>query len=127
MRYVGWLAVATLMASCLWGGDRLWVNDAGAILREEAGPAHCEWQDVRFLRIPDGAVTHQYVGDPLGVMRAGEIDEPYNGDAGLPADATASGYRSGDLELWFVPDGRAVFVVGQDRVELWPRSGAGCI
>jgi hypothetical protein len=106
--------------------DRVWANEAGAILREQGGPAHCGWEEVRFLRIPEGAVSHQYIGDPLGIMPPAALDEPYDGDATLPADATASGYRNGDLELWFVPDGRAVFVVGSDRVELWPRSGVGC-
>ena len=107
--------------------DRVWANDAGAILREQAGPAHCGWQDARFLFINEGAQGRQYVGDPVGVMPAGTLEEPYDGDATLPEDATASGYRNGDLELWFVPDGRAVFVVGSDRVELWPRSDAGCM
>jgi hypothetical protein len=125
MRFVGWLAVATLLAACS-GGDRVWVNGAGAILHEVAGPVHCDWQEVRFLRIPEGAVSHQYIGDPLGIMPPAALDEPYDGDATLPADATASGYRNGDLELWFVPDERAVFVVGSDRVERWPRSGVGC-
>lgn len=107
--------------------DRVWANEAGAILREQAGPAHCDWQDARFLFITEGAQSRQYIGDPLGVMPAGTLEEPYDGDATLPADATASGYRNGDLELWFVPDGRAVFVVGSDRVELWPSSDVGCM
>jgi hypothetical protein len=55
-------------------------------------------------------------------MPPGTLLEAYNGDATLPAGATASGYQSGDLELWFVPDSRAVYVVGPGRVELWPRS-----
>ena len=107
--------------------DRVWANEAGAILREQAGPAHCGWQEVRFLFIAEGAQSRQYIGDPLGIMPAGTLDQPYDGDAALPDDATASGYRNGDLELWFVPDERAVFVVGSDRVELWPRSDVGCM
>ncbi len=103
-------------------GDRVWANDAGLILRDQPGPAHCGWQQARFLHIGEGADSRQYIGDPVGIMPSRTLLEPYDGDAPLAADATASGYRNGALELWFVPDGRAVFVVGTDRVELWPRS-----
>ena len=103
-------------------GDRVWANDAGLILRDMPGAAHCGWQQARLLHIGERDEMRQYIGDPLGIMPAGLLLESYDGDATLPAKATASGYRNGDLELWFVPDGRAVFVVGPDRVELWPRS-----
>ncbi|MEX0709641.1 MAG: hypothetical protein WD116_00375 [Chloroflexota bacterium] len=103
-------------------GDRVWTDDAGLILRDFPGAEHCGWQQARLLHIADRPEVRQYIGDPLGIMPRGTLHEPYNGDAALPDDATASGYRSGDLELWFVPDGRAVYVVGPDRVELWPRS-----
>ena len=103
-------------------GDRVWANDAGLILRDQPGPGHCGWQQARFLHIGEGVDSRQYIGDPVGVMPSTTLLEPYDGDAQLPVDATASGYRNGDLELWFVPDGRAIFVVGTDRVELWPRS-----
>jgi hypothetical protein len=103
-------------------GDRVWTNNAGLILRDMPGAEHCGWRQARLLHIGEGSEMRQYIGDPLGIMPAGSLLEPYDGDAQLPAGATGSGYRSDDLELWFVPDGRAVFVVGPDRVELWPRS-----
>jgi len=103
-------------------GDRVWANDAGLILRDMPGAAHCGWQQARLLHIGEGAGLRQYIGDPLGIMPVDSLLAPYNGDATLPGTATPSGYRNGDLELWFVPDGRAIFVVGPDRVELWPRS-----
>jgi len=103
-------------------GDRVWTNDAGLILRDSPGPDHCGWQQARLLHIGEGDQMRQYIGDPLGIMPQGTLLEPYNGDATLPVDATASGFRSGDLELWFVPDGRVVYVAGPGRVELWPRS-----
>lgn len=103
-------------------GDRVWTNAGGLILRDSPGAEHCGWQQARLMHIGDGDQTRQYIGDPLGIMPGGSLLEPYDGDATLPEDATASGYRNGDLELWFVPDGRAVFVVGPGRVELWPRS-----
>jgi len=94
-----------------------------------ARAAHCGWQQARLLHIGEGVELRQYIGDPLGIMPAGSLLAPYDGDATLPAEATASGYRNGDLELWFVPDGQAIFVVGPDRVELWPRSDPpiGCM
>lgn len=104
-------------------GDRVWANAEGLIIRDFPGPAHCGWQQARLLHIgEDFEHLRQFIGDPLGIMPAGTLLEPYDGDATLPHDATASGYRNGDLELWFVPDERAVFVVGPDRVELWPRA-----
>jgi len=110
-------------------GDRVWANDAGLILRDMPGAAHCGWQQARLLYVGEGVEMRLYIGDPLGIMPIDSLQERYDGDAALPADATASGYRNGDLELWFVPDGRAVFVVGSDRVELWPRSDPpiGCM
>jgi len=39
----------------------------------------------------------------------------------LPSDAVDSGYRSGDLELWFIPSDTAALVVSPDMVERWPR------
>lgn len=103
-------------------GDRVWTNDAGLILHDFPGPAHCGWQQARLLHIGEGETLRQYIGDPLGIMPVANLLEPYDGDAVVPGDATPSGYRSGDLELWFVPDGRAVYLVGTDRAELWPRS-----
>ena len=100
----------------------MWANDAGLILRDMPGAEHCGWQQARLLHIDEEADLRQYVGDPLGILPRDSLLAPYDGDATLPGTATASGYRNGDLELWFVPDGAAVFVVGPDRVELWPRS-----
>jgi hypothetical protein len=110
-------------------GDRVWANPARLILRDMPGAEHCGWQQARLLYIGGGAEMRLYIGDPLGIMPTDSLLEPYDGDATLPATATASGYRNGDLELWFVPDGRAVYVVGPDRVELWPRSDPpiGCM
>lgn len=110
-------------------GDRVWTNAVGQILRDAPGPAHCGWQNARLMHIGEGAALRQYIGDPVGIMPPDSLLEPYDGAATLPDDASASGYRNGDLELWFVPDERAIFVVGSDRVELWPRSNPpiGCM
>jgi hypothetical protein len=103
-------------------GDRVWANEAGLILRDMPGAAHCGWQQARLLHIGQEGDLRQYIGDPLRIMPGDSLLAPYDGDATLPASAVASGYRNGDLQLWFVPDGRAVYVVGPDHVELWPRS-----
>ena len=43
-------------------------------------------------------------GGRLVVMPTDTLLEPYEGDAQLPADATASGYRNGDLDGEVKPD-----------------------
>jgi len=121
-----------------WGmGERVWADAEGWILADWPGPDHCGWQAARSLDIPDplpfwGSFFSgsTYWADPTGVLPTGELaepgSEPYDGDVLLPADATNSGYRHEDLELWFVPDGRAVYIVWPDHVELWPARDLGC-
>jgi hypothetical protein len=114
-------------------GERAWANGEGMILLDSPGPDHCGWAAARAMNIPEtlpfwGSVHSgsDYWADPTNVLPSGEFAEPYNGDAELPPDATDSGYRHGDLELWFVPDGRAVYIAWPDHVELWPSGVIGC-
>jgi len=108
-------------------GERVWANGDGMILVDWPGPDHCGWQAARSMNIAEtlpfwGAVHSgkDYWSDPTNVLPAGMLLTSYNGDADLPQDATDSGYRHEDLELWLVPDDHAVYLVGPDRVELWP-------
>jgi hypothetical protein len=55
----------------------------------------------------------------------------FDADATLPTDATFTGWRDGDRELWAEPregDGRptSVYVVSPDGVERWPRFDSAC-
>jgi hypothetical protein len=108
-------------------GERVWANGEGLILIDWPGSDHCGTQAARLMNIPDplpfwGSVHtgNDYWADPMNVLPAGTLLAPYEDDANLPSDAVDSGYRHEDLELWLVPDGRAVYVVGPDSVELWP-------
>jgi hypothetical protein len=47
--------------------------------------------------------------------------DTYAAGIALPADANDSGYRSGELQLWFTPADTAAYVVSPDGVERWPR------
>jgi hypothetical protein len=108
-------------------GQRVWTHhETGEILIDIAGPGHCDWQSARMLHVnqPDGTLGRQYLRDPLGVF-AGipSLLDTYAEGVELPADASFSGYRTGDgLELWFTSADRAAYVVTADGVERWPRA-----
>lgn len=111
-------------------GPPRWVDRTGqvappAVLKEQRGPMHCEWDSASFLRYRGEA----YVGDPEGVLPTGGTALSYEPRADLPSDAVATGYREGDRELWTSPSvGRdAVYIVTPDGAERWPRLTAGCI
>jgi hypothetical protein len=111
-----------------------WRDSAGRTLASYSGPEHCDWESVTFLEVafslarPDDELEprSQYVRDPHGVLEA-HVVAPYDGDAALPADAVATGFRRGEAELWVSPadaDGdtySAVYVV-DGAVERWPRT-----
>ena len=111
-----------------------WRDSAGRTLASYPGPEHCDWESVTFLEVafsltrPEDELARrsQYLRDPDGVLEA-LVVAPYDGDASLPEDAVATGFHSGDAELWVSPadaDGDtygAVYVVDDD-VERWPRT-----
>jgi hypothetical protein len=96
-----------------------------------AGPGHCDWESATFLFIgwppgtvaPDGSKAHQYIRDPLGVIR-GAYRELLERDVKLPADARPTGYRLGAIELYISPSDqdRWIYVVGPSSIERWPRA-----
>lgn len=104
-------------------GQRVWADGDGRIVTDIVGPGHCGWQTARLLHIelPNGDVR-QYVSDPAAVLPPDALLAPYDPDVDLPADAAFAGYRSGELELWSVPDDAAMYVVGPEHVERWPRA-----
>ena len=66
----------------------------------------------------------RYVRDPNGIFGEGfDLLDQFDPAATLPADATFSGYRSGDIELWTSPTtiDRMVFLRWPDHTERWPR------
>lgn len=75
----------------------------------------------------DGEVR-KYVRDPDGVIDQTFARKLETGTT-LPDDATFTGYRTEELELWLGKDGGAegVFIVGDDRTEWWPQGDRGCM
>jgi hypothetical protein len=100
------------------------------------GPAdHCEWQSVTFLDVgwplgttiaiaPDQPPWREFVRDPENVLNGSGLPDALDLEAVLPQGSKATGYRSGDVELWLGPDGgeESVYLKGSSWVERWPRA-----
>lgn len=113
----------------------VWTRDGRPIANGElttsAGPGHCGWQSATMLTIrwPPGTVSttsaqaRQYVRDPRGDIRR-EFQRRLVTNASLPADAQATGYRYGAIELYLSASDQdeAIYVVSPRDVERWPRS-----
>ena len=112
-----------------------WTRD-GTIVGEfelvtAAGPGHCGWESATYLTIgwPPGTVAASaagarlYIRDPLGVVgtlyRDGLVRH-----ASLPPEARPTGHRHGSIAIYVSPSDqdRAIYVVGADGAERWPRS-----
>ncbi|CAN5816487.1 hypothetical protein BH23CHL8_BH23CHL8_03140 [soil metagenome] len=114
-------------------GVWLWANSRDRTVQERRGPAHCDWQSIRFLywSRPDAPrtvrATSLYLRDPEGRFR-GDWEVPFLRSTTLPSDARNTGYRRDGAALWMAADARAMYVKDGARVERWPRvpSGIGC-
>ncbi|MEW5992308.1 MAG: hypothetical protein AB1736_13305 [Chloroflexota bacterium] len=99
----------------------VWTDTTGAgvstdTIRSLAGPDHCGWASVIFLRF-DGQT---YFRDPEGVMGA-VTTSAFEVGVALPSAAIDTGYRQGTQQLWIDP-GADAYVVSNDVAERWPRS-----
>ncbi|TME88405.1 MAG: hypothetical protein E6I43_02275 [Chloroflexi bacterium] len=102
-----------------------------AELGTSAGPTHCSWQSATILTIgwPLGTVSANagqarfYIRDPKGVMH-GTYKDRLVKDAHLPADARATGYKLGSIELYLSPADQDVsaYLVTSAGAERWPRA-----
>ena len=116
-----------------------WTRDGHPVPPEElattSGGTHCDQQSVTFLTIvwqqesQGNGQRRQYVRDPRGVLGTDVRNRLLIG-APLPTDARSLGYRYDRLQLFSSAsdDSEAIYVVGPDIVERWPRSQptAGC-
>lgn len=92
----------------------------------------CEHGRVAVLIIGDplGAALdalnrHEYLRDPGGTARSqGWIDRPWRAHDEPPADARATGWSNGNIELWISPSSVEdfVWVKRGDVLERWPRA-----
>jgi len=99
---------------------RVWTNAAGDILNDYVGPEHCQLQLIRMLETPEADGSRFYIRDPVGSLTADSPSGTFASLVSLPRDAVDSGYRSGELALWFSELGDAAYVVGPEGVERWP-------
>ncbi|MFI0941389.1 hypothetical protein [Streptomyces sp. NPDC021020] len=115
------------------GPYQIWTDGHGArvpvtTLNTTEGPAHCGWQQARFLELGAATGSREYARDPHGVLPPGSLAAPYDPDAALPADARDTGYHRKGEELWTTPDTSRVYVRTSHGVEAWPAvtPGHGC-
>ncbi len=113
-----------------------WTRYGHAVSAQEldtsAGSQHCEQQSVTFLTIgwPPGTRStssehaHQYIRDPDGAVKSSNLKGSLALHATLPKDARPTGYRHGPIEIFTSSsdEEQAIYVVGPDVVERWPRS-----
>ena len=101
-------------------GQTVWTDGDGnrvptSTITSFRGPDHCGWQSVTFLHLKD----RQYLRDPQNLL-TDETIRPYDGDVQLPADATDTGYRNDNRELWLAPESSIAYIVTDTVVEAWP-------
>jgi hypothetical protein len=108
------------------GGDPVPVTR----IRSDAGPEHCDWQDITFLTLGSGEQERQFLRDTTGELQR-SLTTTYDGRAVLPQDATDTGFERNGRHLWLDPDGTAAYLVRTDDptdVERWPaeKEPIGC-
>ena len=96
--------------------DRDGIRVPVATLSSAAGPSHCDWESVTFLRIGD----ESFVRDPDGAFAEATGLRPFQPDTNLPSDAVDTGYRREGTALWIAADRTTAYFVGPERVEGWP-------
>jgi hypothetical protein len=105
-------------------GRTVWAHPDGRILTDIVGPAHCDWQTMRILHLTeDGELVAQYIRDPENVLPRSVLLDTYAEGVDVPTDASSSGYRNRDQELWFTQSDTALYVVDSSgRAERWPKA-----
>ena len=127
-------SVATAFDQPLAYPGYTWSRDGRAVSPEEmdtiAGPSHCGWQSATMMFIdwpPGSAPTTYFTGrlyirDPEGVYGV-RFRDRLGRNVTLPADARATGYRLGAIEVYVSPSDQdeAIYVVSPRDAERWPR------
>lgn len=131
LKYPVWLLLVLAVAGC--GGtdwNRPWRDANGTAVDTRVvhtGEPEClEKVVVLYLGWPLGTRTsfksdvgRYYARNPDGYLNT---VRPFQENVRLPVTARDTGYRLGEIELWIKGSARdAVFIVHDDRAELWPR------
>lgn len=108
-------------------GLQIWTDAAGrrvptSVLVSRAGPEHCDWQRMTFLRVDGGDLDggRTYVSQPEAWLYPDWLTEPYVDAQPLPADARDTGYERGGDHLWTSADRKRAYVGTAASVQSWP-------
>ncbi|MBX3031612.1 MAG: hypothetical protein KF809_15805 [Chloroflexi bacterium] len=105
---------------------RVWAHPDGRILVSRRNSSHCGWERVWSLLYQRDPLV-EYLRDPEQHFRD-VVPVPYATGVRLPRQASDTGYRRGEAQLWAVPNGRALYIVRDDGVvERWSRLDGGVV
>jgi hypothetical protein len=128
------LVLVALLAACGGGTDwnQPWLDTSGERVPSVVVTSYrdCDENPAVFLTVgwPLGTKrelnspgSRTYLRDPGGLY-GGEVVVPFAADVTLPAEASYTGYHLDEFKLWVSKrDARkAVYIVGEERVERWP-------
>jgi hypothetical protein len=124
------VALVTMLVACA-ASEQQWLDEHGRVAAlEYQGAEHCGWQSARFLLVgpPDGSNYRTYVRDPSDVLGGADLLAEFDPAVELPPNAQETRITRDHLALWTIPGDEAIYVVGPDGVEQWPRAprGAAC-
>ncbi|MET1059042.1 MAG: hypothetical protein ABWX84_05570 [Nocardioides sp.] len=108
-------------------GVQVWEDRDGTLVpttevTSYAGPEHCDWQDITFLRLGGEVKGRQFLRDVDGEL-AEQTRSTYDGSATLPDAARDTGFHREGRELWVTRD--AAYLVDLSDpgdVERWPEA-----
>jgi hypothetical protein len=86
------------------------------------GGEHCNWEHITFVLVGGEKRADMYVRD-TGNEFPGLLRTTFDPEATLPEDATDTGWRRDDRQLWITPDKEAAYLTLVDDpqdVERWP-------
>lgn len=113
-------------------------TDSSFVVEPYRGDEHCSSETTVFLRMgwPPGTELNRLIGDNEARVFVRDVEghlatataTTFERSVRLPEDATFSGYRNEEAELWFGPERgeEAAYLVIEDRVERWPRFEGAC-
>lgn len=97
--------------------------------------AHLAWPIGTSFTEPDeaGINNRQYIRDPQGLGWAASPTAAFEAGGSLPSDASFTGYRRGEWQLWVAPSDQdeAIYMVRGEPAaggtwERWPQGQIGC-
>jgi len=106
-------------------GLQIWSDADGdpvptLLIHAEAGPEHCDWQEMTFLYLGKGGRGSEFYGTPPGELQK-HLTTTYASHTELPPAALDTGYQREGRELWVAADGSAAYLARSDGdAQRWP-------